>query len=40
VLLLDEKLNEEIRNGLIENYKPEFIISSSKVISEKYKNSF
>jgi acyl-CoA synthetase (AMP-forming)/AMP-acid ligase II len=40
VLLLDEKLNEEIRSGLIENYKPEFIISSSDVIPEKYKNSF
>lgn len=27
VLLLDEKLNDEIRNGLIENYKPDFIIT-------------
>ena len=40
VLLLDEKLNEEIRNGLIENYKPELIISSSEVIPEKYNNNF
>jgi len=40
VLLLDEKLNEEIRNGLIENYKPEFIISSSEVIPEKYNNCY
>ena len=40
VLLLDEKLNNEIRNGLIENYKPDFIISSSKVIPEIYINSF
>ena len=40
VLLLDEKLNNEIRNGLIENYKPDYIISSSKVIPEIYINSF
>ena len=40
VLLLDEKLNDEIRNGLIENYKPDYIISSSKVIPENYINSF
>jgi acyl-coenzyme A synthetase/AMP-(fatty) acid ligase len=40
VLLLDEKLNDEIRNELIENYKPELIISSSVVIPGKYKNSF
>lgn len=40
VLLLDEKLNEEIRNGLIENYKPEFIISSNEIIPEKYNNRF
>ncbi len=40
VLLLDEKLNDEIRNGLIENYKPDYIISSSEIIPENYKNSF
>lgn len=36
VLLLDEKLNEEIRNGLIENYKPDFIISSNSISPELY----
>ena len=40
VLLLDEKLNDEIRNGLIENYKPDYIISSSNVIPDNYINSF
>ncbi len=40
VLLLDEKLNDEIRNGLIENYKPDYIISSSNVIPKIYINSF
>ena len=40
VLLLDEKLNNEIRNGLIENYKPDYIISSSKVVPDIYMNSF
>ena len=38
VLLLDEKLNEEIRNGLIDNYKPDFIISSSSITSSEYEN--
>jgi len=38
VLLLDEKLNEEIRNGLIDNYKPDFIISSSSITSSGYEN--
>lgn len=28
ILLLDEKLNEEIRSGLIETYRPEFIVTS------------
>ena len=28
VILLDEKLNNEVRNSLVENYKPDFIISS------------
>ena len=40
VLLLDEKLNDEIRDGLIENYKPDFIISSSENIPEYYSFSF
>ena len=40
VLLLDEKLNDEIRNGLIENYKPDYIISSSNVIPDNYINNF
>ena len=30
VLLLDEKLNDEIRNNLIELYNPEFIITTSE----------
>lgn len=40
VLLLDEKLNDEIRNGLIENYKPDYIITSTKLISGIYANNF
>lgn len=40
VLLLDEKLNDEIRNGLIKNYKPDFIISSNGNIPENYSFSF
>jgi acyl-coenzyme A synthetase/AMP-(fatty) acid ligase len=40
VLLLDEKLNDEIRNGLIENYKPDFIITSSENIPAYYSFSF
>jgi len=40
VLLLDEKLNDEIRNGLVENYKPDFIISSNAIIPELYSFSF
>lgn len=40
VLLLDEKLNEEIRNGLIENYKPDYIISSSNAVPKIYINNF
>lgn len=40
VLLLDEKLNEEIRNGLIENYRPDYIISSNESIPEHYSFSF
>ena len=40
VLLLDEKLNDEIRNGLIGNYKPDYIITSGKLISEIYTNNF
>ena len=40
VLLLDEKLNDEIRNGLVENYKPDFIITANKNIPEYYSFSF
>lgn len=40
VLLLDEKLNDEIRNGLIENYKPDFIISSKEFVTSEYSYSF
>jgi len=40
VLLLDEKLNEEIRNGLIENYKPGLIITSNNLESDEYTHSF
>ena len=40
VLLLDEKLNEEIRNGLIKNYRPDYIISSNESIPEHYSFSF
>ncbi len=40
VLLLDEKLNEEIRNGLIKNYRPDYIISSNESVPEHYSLSF
>jgi acyl-coenzyme A synthetase/AMP-(fatty) acid ligase len=40
VLLLDEKLNDEIRNSLIENYKPDFIITTKENIPEYYLFSF
>ena len=40
VLLLDEKLNDEIRIGLIENYKPDFILTSNEDIPENYLFSF
>ncbi|HCY74489.1 MAG TPA: hypothetical protein DHV28_01080 [Ignavibacteriales bacterium] len=40
VLLLDEKLNDEIRNGLIKNYNPDYIISSNKIVPEQYSLSF
>ena len=40
VLLLEEKLNDEIRNGLLENYRPDFIISSNEIIPEQYSFSF
>ena len=36
VLLLDEKLNDEIRNGLINTYNPEFILTSNENIPENY----
>jgi len=40
VLLLDEKLNDEIRESLIENYKPDFIITSNNLESDEYNYSF
>ena len=40
VLLLDEKLNEEIRRGLIDNYGPDIIISSKGSLPEGYSHSF
>jgi long-chain acyl-CoA synthetase len=40
ILLLDEKLNDEIRNSLVENYKPDFIISSNSISPEFYSFSF
>lgn len=40
VLLLDEKLNDEIRTELIENYKPDFIITSNDLVSDIYTHSF
>lgn len=36
VLLLDEKLNQELRDGLINSYSPEFIITSNKMFPENY----
>ena len=36
VLLLDEKLNDEIRNDLTSNYNPEFIVTSNKTTPENY----
>lgn len=40
VLLLDEKLNDEIRKDLIDKYKPDFVISVSKNIPADYAESF
>lgn len=40
ILLLDEKLNDEIRKDLINKYLPDFIISSSENIPDHYTNSF
>lgn len=40
VLLLDEKLNEEIRIELINNYKPDFIITSSEFIHADYTKDY
>ena len=40
VLLLDEKLNDEIRNGLVENYKPDFIVTLNELENEEYSISF
>ena len=40
VLLLDEKLNDEIRNGLIENYKPDIIVSSNENSPQNYSLSY
>lgn len=39
-LLLDEKLNDEIRIGLIKNYCPEYIITSNEIIPENYTLDF
>ena len=36
VLLLDEKLNDEIRNDLIHTYNPEFVLTSSETSLEHY----
>jgi long-chain acyl-CoA synthetase len=36
VLLLDEKLNNEIRNDLITKYSPEFILTSNEISPEGY----
>ena len=36
VLLLDEKLNDEIRNDLIITYKPEFVLTSNETPPENY----
>jgi len=36
VLLLDEKLNDEIRNNLINIYQPEFILTSTENVIENY----
>lgn len=40
VLLLDEKLNDEIRTGLIKNYKPDFIVTSNKQTPVGYNLEF
>ena len=40
VLLLDEKLNDEIREGLIKTYKPDFIITSTETNLEDYTLDF
>lgn len=36
VLLLDEKLNDEIRNDLIKNYKPDFIVTLNDLVLDEY----
>lgn len=36
VLLLDEKLNDELRSALINKYMPEFILTTSEVLPENY----
>lgn len=40
VLLLDEKLNDEIRNGLIKNYQPSIIITENPETPPDYKRDF
>lgn len=40
VLLLDEKLNNEIRNGLIENYNPDFIVTTNSNSPVNYNLEF
>jgi len=39
ILLLDEKLDDEIRNDLIHTYTPEYVLTSSKTDLEHYSNS-
>ena len=40
VLLLDEKLNDEIKNGLISTYNPEFILTTNENVPENYAVDF
>jgi acyl-coenzyme A synthetase/AMP-(fatty) acid ligase len=40
VLLLDEKLNDEIRNDLINKYNPEFILTLNEKLPENYSQYF
>jgi len=40
VLLLDEKLNYELRNDLIKKYNPEFVITSNETAPDRYTLNF